>query len=79
MELAGTFVREIITLAGYALLFAAVYKLFHIATDLAEIKELLKRGHALSSHSAAHAVDEFTGEEAYAEQLLKSIRTDGAS
>ena len=71
MDLAGTFVREIITIAGYVMVFAAVCKLFQIATDLGEIKDLLKRRHPLVSPS--QGVDELTGEEAYAEQLLKSI------
>ena len=71
MDLAGTFVREIITIAGYVMVFAAVCKLFQIATDLGEIKDLLKRRYPVVS--PARGVDELAGEEAYAERLLKSI------
>lgn len=43
MDIAGAFFREVVALVGYALLVAAVYKLFQISADLGEIKELLKR------------------------------------
>jgi hypothetical protein len=47
LEIAGTFFQEVIALVGYALMFAAVYKLFQMSTDLGEIKELLKRRNSL--------------------------------
>jgi len=74
MEIAGTFLREVITLAGYALMFAAVYKLFQIGTELSEIKDLLKRGqYSGPSTSAESAAGFMGGEDAYAERLLKSL------
>ncbi len=73
MDLAGTFIREVITLAGYVMVFAAVYKIVQIATDLGEIKDLLRRGQTLAS--VTQGTDGLADEEAYAAKLLKSVRS----
>ena len=43
MGFLGALLGEILTLAGFGALFAAVYQLFQIGAELGEIKELLVR------------------------------------
>ncbi len=74
MELFGTFVRETINIGCYGMILIAVYKLFGVASDLAEIKELLKRGHTFAA--APRSANESRGDDAYAADLLKTLRPE---
>ena len=44
MDLAGAFFNGILTTIGYVVIFFGVYKLYQVATDIREIKELLVNG-----------------------------------
>ena len=82
MDLAQTFLSEIFVIFGYALLGAAVYKLFQIGAELSEIKALLQkstRNFSLNpavSSTASSAVDDSATE--YAEKLLRSLQAESA-
>ena len=41
MDLSGAFVNGILTIIGYVVIFVGVYKVYQVATDIREIKELL--------------------------------------
>ena len=73
----GPFVAEIITIIGYAMILAGVYKLFQISSALTEIKDLLKSGQrgfaAPSGQSGPLASDPA---DAYAENLLRSLHQE---
>ena len=84
MDLIGVFVREIATIIAYALVFAGVYKLFQISTELTQIKELLKdRSRSTPSPvipptlgPAApdfHSTDDASE---YAERLLRAVNAE---
>jgi hypothetical protein len=84
VDLIGVFVREIATIVAYALVFAGVYKLFQISTDLTQIKELLKdRSRATPSPVAPPPLDPAganfrTTDDAaeYAEKLLRAVNAE---
>ena len=86
MDLAQTFLSEIFVIFGYALLGAAVYKLFQIGAELGEIKALLQKstrnaslGPAVSSTvspAVSSAGDDSATE--YAEKLLRSLQAESA-
>jgi hypothetical protein len=44
VDLAGAFFNGILTIIGYLVIFFGVYKVYHVATDIREIKELLVSG-----------------------------------
>ena len=44
MDLSGAFVNGILTIIGYVVIFVGVYKVYQVATDIREIKELLVKG-----------------------------------
>ena len=41
MDLSGAFINGILTIIGYVVIFVGVYKVYQVATDIREIKELL--------------------------------------
>ena len=66
---------EIVAIAGYALLFAAVYKLFQIGTDIGEIKTLLQvRGIPVSAQATPLAPGDPATE--YAQTLLRAVNAE---
>ena len=71
----GPFVGEIITIIGYAMIFAGVFKIFKISSTLGEIRELLKSGARGSAASGPLAADPA---EAYAENLLRAVSQEHA-
>jgi hypothetical protein len=85
VDLTGTFVGGVISIIGYVLLFVGVYKIFQIAGDVSEIKELLKSGRrtavpaeathmpAGADYSTALAEDPA---DAYAENLLRAVSAE---
>ena len=75
MDIARSLLGEILAIAGYAVLFAAVYKLFQISTDLGEIKELLK-GQRRNNELLAHAEQANDGADEYARNLLRAVSAE---
>ncbi|HEV2198623.1 MAG TPA: hypothetical protein VGR73_02295 [Bryobacteraceae bacterium] len=82
MDFIEVFIREVITIIGYALLFVSAYKLYQISNDLREIKETLKGrvqaapppiSAASSSLADLHASDDAS---AYAENLLRAVNAE---
>jgi hypothetical protein len=81
VDLVDIFVREIMAIVGYSLLIAGVYKLFQIATELGEIKQLLRKARtvspALSSVESPladlHASDDASE---YAAKLLRAVNAE---
>ena len=76
VSIAQAFLGEIFSILGYALLIAAVYKLFQIGADLGEIKTLLmKSGKAPASDPVMPvAVGDSAAE--YAQNLLRSVSAE---
>jgi hypothetical protein len=77
----GAILGEVLSVITYTMVVAGVYKLFQIASELAEIKNLLKGGAQLTSPSSA-AVTPYAEIEAsddasdYAAKLLRSINAE---
>ena len=69
------FLGEILAIAGYAMLFAAVYKLSQIGTELSEIKELLK-AQRRNQEIVAPAVSAHDGADDYALNLLRAVNAE---
>ncbi|MDP9112684.1 MAG: hypothetical protein M3O20_03265 [Acidobacteriota bacterium] len=44
MDFAGAFFNGILTIIGYVVIFFGVYKVYQVASDIREIKELLVNG-----------------------------------
>jgi hypothetical protein len=86
LEIIGSLIQEIITISIIAMLFAGVYKLFQVATDIREIKESLKNARRPESHfSAAVPFARIASSEAdasldsatsYAENLLRAVNAE---
>ncbi len=86
MDIVGTLLQELMTLAGYVLLFLVVYKLFQINAHLSEMKDRMARGSTSFSAPpqvpglphAAHAPDsgEYADAAAYAENLLRAVNAE---
>jgi hypothetical protein len=79
------FIREVLTIVGYFLLFASAYKLFQISSDMREIKQLLKDrvqsappaiSPAPSLLANLQASDDAS---AYAERLLRAVNAESHS
>ena len=78
MDLAQMFLSEAVAIFGYALLVTAVYKIFQLGKEVAEIKELLKKSTRNSSQGTAAlpAVAEDDTATAYSENLLRSLQAE---
>ena len=82
MDFIEVFVREVITIIGYALLFVSAYKLFQISNDLRDIKQTLKDrmpSAPLAISPASSPVSELHGSDdasAYAENLLRAVNAE---
>lgn len=78
---------EVVAILAYVLLFAGVYKLFQIATELGEIKQLLKdRTHSVPSPQrtsmelAPFATSQSSDDAAdYAAKLLRAVSAESNS
>lgn len=84
MEIIGALLGEMAAIMGYVLLLAAVWKLFQIATELGEIKELLRNqarsvppspalAHALAPLTDLRSADDASD---YAEKLLRAVNAE---
>lgn len=89
MGIVTAFIGEVVAIAGYMILFTGVYKLFQIATELGEIKQLLKDQSRSSSLTSAivpaHAPNTGLGfpplvssddASEYAEKLLRAVNAE---
>jgi hypothetical protein len=82
VDFAGTVLREILGLFGYALVFFGVYKLHQINTDLSEIKELLKRRQEsaeLMGSTPVPTPDFHSSPSIYAETLMRALDAQQAN
>ncbi|MDP8989287.1 MAG: hypothetical protein M3N41_04310 [Acidobacteriota bacterium] len=90
MDLAGAFLNVILTTIGYMVIFFGVYKVYQVATDIREIKELLVSGRRNAMPVAPPAsvgvtgltpevAKELLGEDsatAYAQSLLRAVNSE---
>ena len=88
MDIIGPFIQELFAIAGYAIVFAGVYKLYQVATDIREIKDAVIR----SSHRASNQFgpapapkaasilpdsdSSFDSATSYAESLLRAVNAE---
>ncbi len=93
MDFFGAFISGILSLVVYIVVFMGVYKLYYIAKDIHEIKELMERKLRNSADGAAPAravapvvTSELTkslsdedAASAYAEQLLRAVSAESPS
>lgn len=93
MEFFGAFVSGILSVVVYIVVFMGVYKLYYIAKDIHEIKELMERklrnsadvpapGRAVESGMTTESSKTLSEEEAasaYAEQLLRAVSAESPS
>ncbi len=84
MEILGAILSDIAALTGYVLLFAVVYKLFQIGTELSEIKQILaNQSRAVPplpamAQALAPLADLRSSDDAsdYAEKLLRAVNAE---
>jgi hypothetical protein len=76
----GAIISEVMAIITYAVVVSGVYKLFQIATELQEIKKLLKDGAqagqavpAASPYAEIHPTDDATD---YAAKLLRAVNAE---
>jgi hypothetical protein len=76
VNIAQAVVGELVAIVGYALLCAAVYKLFQIGNDLGEIKALLQR--TGRNPALDHGTPPLDGDSAteYAQNLLRAVNAE---
>jgi hypothetical protein len=93
VEFFGAFISGILSTVTYVIIFLGVYKLYYIAKDIHEIKELMDRklrnsvDVAAPSRAVAPAVapelaknlSEEDAASAYAEQLLRAVNAEAPS
>ncbi len=93
MDFFGAFISGILSIVVYIVVFMGVYKLYYIAKDIHEIKELMERKLRNTADQAAAAravVPAVTPEltkslsdedaaSAYAEQLLRAVSAESPS
>ncbi len=92
MDFFGAFISGILSLVVYIVVFMGVYKLYYIAKDIHEIRELMERklrnsaDAAAPARAVAPAAADFTkslsdedAASAYAEQLLRAVSAESAS
>ena len=89
MDFSGAIVNGLLTIVGYVVIFIGVYKVFQIATDIREIKDLIVAGRrvapatpftpagvsGLTPHVTKDLIDEDSAA-AYAEQLLRAVNAE---
>ena len=90
MDFFGAFINGLLTTVGYVVIFLGVYKLFQIATDIREIKDLVASARRVSlgaaplmpvgAPSLAPAVTKDLiaddSAAAYAEHLLRAVNAE---
>lgn len=83
MDFSGTIVNGLLAMVGYVVIFLGVYKVFQIATDIREIKDLIASGRRSPLGAAPGLAPEITKEliaedsaAAYAEQLVRAVNAE---
>jgi hypothetical protein len=90
VDFSGAIVNGLLTIVGYIVIFLGVYKVFQIATDIREIKDLIASRSRLPSVAAPFTpggapgltpdiTKDLIGEEsaaAYAEHLLRAVNAE---
>jgi hypothetical protein len=90
VDFSGAIVNGLLTIVGYVVIFLGVYKVFQIATDIREIKDLVAIGRRaplasapLTSVGAPGLTPEITKDliaedsaAAYAEHLLRAVNAE---
>lgn len=89
MDLSGALINGLLTVVGYTVIFLGVYKVFQIATDIREIKDMVAkaRGNSVDftrptpviARTVAPVIarDPIADDpSAYAEQLLRAVNAD---
>jgi len=91
VDFSGTIVNGLLTIVGYVVIFLGVYKVFQIATDIREIKDLIASRSRIPSAAAApfssvgapaltpEITKELIAEDsaaAYAEHLLRAVNAE---
>lgn len=90
MDISAAIINGLLTTVGYLVIFLGVYKVFQIATDIREIKDLVASGRRASAGAVPPAplsvprvppavTKDLIAEDsadAYAEQLLRSVGGD---
>lgn len=94
MDFFGAFLSTILSVVVYIVVFMGVYKLYYIAKDLHEIKELMERKLRNSAEVAAaplraaapaatpvltQSLSDEDAASAYAEQLLRAVNSESPS
>ena len=91
MDFSGAVVNGLLTIVGYVAIFLGVYKVFQIATDIREIKDLIMNRSRIPSGAAApftsvgapgltsETTKDLIAEDsaaAYAEHLLRAVSAE---
>jgi len=90
VDLSGAFVNGILAIIGYVVMFVGVYKVYQIATDIREMKELMVRARrnplgagpltsGLSPGVAPEITKDLLAEDsaaAYAQSLLRAVNAE---
>jgi hypothetical protein len=90
VDFSGAIVNGLLTIVGYIVIFLGVYKVFQIATDIREIKDLIASRSRLPSVASPFTpggapgltpdiTKDLIGEEsaaAYAEHLLRAVNAE---
>ena len=90
MDFFGAFINGLLTTVGYVVIFLGVYKLFQIATDIREIKDLVASARRVSLGAAPSmpvgapvlapdVTKDIIAEDsaaAYAEHLLRAVNAE---
>ena len=90
MDFSGAIVNGLLTIVGYVVIFFGVYKVFQIATDIREIKDLIASRSRVPSAAAPFTpggapgltpdiTEDLIGEDpaaAYAEHLLRAVNAE---
>ena len=83
MDLSGTLINGLLTIAAYIAIFLGVYKVFQIATDIRQIKEMVassRRGPlSVGAITPSEITKDLIAEDsaaAYAEQLLRAVNAE---
>ena len=83
MDFSGTIVNGLLAMVGYVAMFLGVYKVFQIATDIREIKDLMASGRRSPLAAPVGLAPEITKEliaedsaAAYAEHLLRAVNAE---
>jgi hypothetical protein len=90
VDFSGAIVNGLLSIVGYVVIFLGVYKVFQIATDIREIKDLMVSGRRTPSGSASFTAVSAPGltpdvtkdliaedsAAAYAEHLLRAVNAE---